>query len=128
MTEFYNVVFSDDSKSKIKSSEENFNIIFQEQGSIKALFSEQDSFKVNQLEINVLNANFGEVTEILTDATIATTTTLGLVKVGKNLSITKDGLLSVDTTNNAEEDNTKPMTSAGVYIQLGNINVLLEKI
>ena len=128
MTEFYNVVFNDDSKSKIKSSEENFNIIFQEQGNIKALFSEQDSFKVNQLENNVLNANFGEVTEILTDATIATTTTLGLVKVGENLSITKDGLLSVDTTNNAEEDNTKPMTSAGVYTQLGNINVLLEKI
>lgn len=36
--------------------------------------------------------------------------------------------LSVDTTNNAEEDNTKPITSAGVYTQLGNINVLLSKI
>ena len=128
MTEYYNVVFNDDSKSKIKSSEENFNIIFQEQGSLKAIFSEQDIFKVDQLENNVLNANFGEVTEILADTTIATTTTLGLVKVGENLSITKDGLLSVDTTNNAEEDNTKPMTSAGVYTQLGNINVLLEKI
>lgn len=36
--------------------------------------------------------------------------------------------LSVDTTDNAEEDNTKPITSAGVYTQLGNINVLLSKI
>lgn len=52
----------------------------------------------------------------------------GTIKVGNNLSIDDQGFLSVDTTNNAEEDNTKPMTSAGVYTQLGNINILLEKI
>ena len=52
----------------------------------------------------------------------------GTIKVGNNLTIDDQGFLSVDTTNNAEEDNTKPMTSAGVYIQLGNINSLLEQI
>ena len=57
----------------------------------------------------------------------ATKESAGVIKVGENLSI-EEGVLSVETTNNAEEDNTKPMTSAGVYIQLGNINELLEKI
>ncbi len=57
----------------------------------------------------------------------ATKESSGVIKVGENLSI-EEGVLSVETTNNAEEDNTKPMTSAGVYIQLGNINALLEKI
>ena len=58
----------------------------------------------------------------------ATKTEAGVVVVGNNLSINEQGQISVETTNNAEEDNTKPMTSAGVYTQLGNINVLLQKI
>lgn len=56
---------------------------------------------------------------------IATTEKAGIVTVGKNLSITKDGVLSVDTTNDAEQDNTKPITSAGVNLVVGNINALL---
>lgn len=52
----------------------------------------------------------------------------GVVKVGKNLEIDENGALNVLTTNDASEDNTTPITSAGVYIQLGNINALLEKI
>ena len=39
--------------------------------------------------------------------------------------ILKDGVLCVNTTNTAEQDNTKPITSAGVYTQVGNIEVLL---
>jgi hypothetical protein len=42
--------------------------------------------------------------------------------------IRTDGVLKVNTTNNAEADNTLPITSAGVYTQLGNIQVLLETI
>lgn len=38
------------------------------------------------------------------------------------------GVLRVNTTNNAEADNTLPMTSAGVHVQLGNIDVLLNTI
>lgn len=56
---------------------------------------------------------------------IATTEKAGIVAVGKNLSITEDGVLSVDTTNDAEQDNTKPITSAGVNLVVGNINALL---
>lgn len=58
----------------------------------------------------------------------ATRETLGVIRVGDNLSITADGVLSVDTTNDAERDNTKPITSAGVYTQLGNIEVLLASL
>ena len=56
---------------------------------------------------------------------IATTEKAGIVTVGKNLSITEDGVLSVDTTDSAEQDNTKPITSAGVNLVVGNINALL---
>lgn len=55
----------------------------------------------------------------------ATKERLGGVKVGENLSVTKDGVLSVDTTDSAEQDNTKPITSAGVNLVVGNINALL---
>lgn len=55
----------------------------------------------------------------------ATTEKLGVIKVGNNLEITEDGVLSVTTTNEAEKDNTKPITSAGVYTQVGNIEILL---
>lgn len=58
----------------------------------------------------------------------ATSEEAGTIKIGSNLSIDDDGVLSVQTTDNAEQDNTKPMTSAGVYVQLGNINILLESI
>ena len=40
----------------------------------------------------------------------------------------KDGILSVNTTNDMEEDNTLPITSAGVYATVGNIEVLLKTI
>ena len=40
----------------------------------------------------------------------------------------KDGVLSVNTTDQMEQDNTLPMTSAGVYATVGNIEVLLKTI
>lgn len=46
---------------------------------------------------------------------------------GNNVEI-KDGVISVLTTNNAEEDNTRPITSAGVNTIVGNIDVLLKLI
>lgn len=48
-------------------------------------------------------------------------------KAGNNISI-RDGVISVVTTNDAEKDNTLPITSAGVYIQIGNIDALLSTI
>lgn len=50
------------------------------------------------------------------------------VKAGNGLSMAEDGTLSVDTANKAEKDNTKPITSAGVYTEIGNINALLATI
>lgn len=40
----------------------------------------------------------------------------------------KDGVLSVNTTNDMEKDNTLPITSAGVYATVGNIEALLKTI
>lgn len=40
----------------------------------------------------------------------------------------KDGVLSVNTTNEMERDNTLPITSAGVYTTVGNIEALLKTI
>lgn len=40
----------------------------------------------------------------------------------------KDGVLSVNTTDQMEQDNTLPITSAGVYATVGNIEVLLKTI
>lgn len=60
--------------------------------------------------------------------TIATRESLGSVMVGENLKISDNGVLSVDTTNEMAVDNTKPITSAGVAVQVGNIHVLLQTI
>lgn len=61
----------------------------------------------------------------LDGATPATAEKLGLIKVGENLKITQDGVLSVDTADAVEQDNTKPITSAAVHVEIGNIEVLL---
>ena len=50
------------------------------------------------------------------------------VKAGNGLSMAEDGTLSVDTADKAEKDNAKPITSAGVYTEIGNINALLATI
>ena len=40
----------------------------------------------------------------------------------------KNGILSVNTTNDMEQDNTLPITSAGVFATVGNIEALLKTI
>ena len=62
---------------------------------------------------------------IRSGSTPATVEKLGLVRIGENLKITKDGILSVDTANAVEQGNTKPITSAAVHAAIGNIEVLL---
>ncbi len=62
------------------------------------------------------------------DKPTASANTLGIVKVGDNLLISNDGKLSVDTANSVEQDNTRPITSAAVHTEVGNINALLETI
>lgn len=62
------------------------------------------------------------------DLPIASDKTLGGIMVGENLSITDTGVLSVMTADDVEENNTKPITSAAVHVEIGNINVLLASI
>jgi hypothetical protein len=40
----------------------------------------------------------------------------------------EDGILSVNTTDQMEQDNTLPITSAGVFATVGNIEALLKTI
>jgi hypothetical protein len=42
--------------------------------------------------------------------------------------ILENGILSVNTTNDMEQDNTLPITSAGVFATVGNIEALLKTI
>ena len=50
------------------------------------------------------------------------------LQAGENINITENGVISVLTAPNVEKDNTKPITSAAVYTEVGNINVLLQTI
>lgn len=48
-------------------------------------------------------------------------------EIGAGLKL-EGNVLSVDTATAVEEDNTKPVTSGAVYVQLGNVEALLENI
>lgn len=46
----------------------------------------------------------------------------------ETLTLSPDGILSVNTAESVEQDNTLPVTSAAVFAEVGNINALLETI
>ena len=46
------------------------------------------------------------------------------IEYGHGLKL-EDGVLSVDCANVVEQDNTLPVTSAAVYVELGNVEALL---
>jgi hypothetical protein len=48
-------------------------------------------------------------------------------QIGETLKL-ENGILSVNTTGNVEQDNTLPITSAGVFATVGNIEALLKTI
>lgn len=53
----------------------------------------------------------------------------GGYNIGSGLKLdAKTNTLSVDTAEIVEKDNTKPVTSAAVYTEVGNINALLATI
>lgn len=53
-------------------------------------------------------------------------TTSGSFKIGSGLTLDpKTNTLSVDTADAVEQDNTKPITSAAVFVEVGNIEALL---
>ena len=45
-----------------------------------------------------------------------------------NTLVNRSGTLFVNTTDDAEQDNTRPITSSGVHVICGNINALLQAI
>lgn len=53
---------------------------------------------------------------------------IGKLSLGDNLYYREDGKLDVLTADVMEKDNTRPITSAAVEVQVGNINSLLETI
>ena len=62
------------------------------------------------------------------DVPIASDAVAGISRVGENLKIDENGVLSVDTATAVEEDNTRPITSAAVQTTVGNIEILLKTI
>lgn len=58
----------------------------------------------------------------------ASSSSLGGVIVGADLLITEEGVLSVDKATDITGDNTRPVTAAAVYVEIGNINALLHTI
>ena len=51
----------------------------------------------------------------------------GMFQTDETLTL-KNGILSVNTTDQMEQDNTLPITSAGVFATVGNIEALLQTI
>lgn len=50
------------------------------------------------------------IDEHVADLPVATEETLGAVIVGDNLNVTQQGVVSVSTADDAEGDNTRPIT------------------
>ena len=55
-------------------------------------------------------------------------TATSIKSLGNGLVLSADGVLSVDTTDEAEANNAQPMSSNGVYLILGDITDRLEDI
>ena len=63
--------------------------------------------------------------KVTVGAVIYTSTNGKEIEIGSGLKL-ENNVLSVDTAETAEEDNTKPITSAAVFAEVGNIEVLLS--
>jgi hypothetical protein len=55
-------------------------------------------------------------------------TPVNILSLGNGLKLSPEGELSVDTTDEAIQENKQPITSNGVYNILGDINGRLEQI
>lgn len=53
---------------------------------------------------------------------------LAIYSLDDTLNLSPEGRLSVNTANDAQQDNTLPITSAAVYTEIGNIDALLATI
>lgn len=103
------------------TADDSFAARFCAEEDLNASFDVNADFDVDIQNLTVIKTGGGS------DA-IATTSTLGSIIVGENLKITPAGVLSVDMAENISGDNTKPVSSARVFTEIGNINALLETI
>lgn len=51
-----------------------------------------------------------------------------IVVDNRTIKVNENGKIYVNTANDAEKDNTLPITAAAVYTEIGNIDVLLQSI
>ena len=73
--------------------------------------------------------NKGNLVDAINEARSSGGSGGGGYTIGDGLKLDADtNTLSVDTADAVEEDNTKPVTSAAVYTEVGNINALLATI
>ena len=100
----------------------------QEQSQISGALSPVESMSGGLSAASDLSGNLTLPTMQPYELQPATTSTLGGVIVGDHLSVTGEGLLSVVVANDAEHDNTNPISAAAVYTEIGDINALLATI
>lgn len=79
---------------------------------------------VNIIEEPTLDVRVENESEISVGVSEITQTGGRSFEIGNGLKL-ENNVLSVDTANAVEEDNTKPVTSAAVYTEIGNIEALL---
>lgn len=79
---------------------------------------------VKLIEESALDVRLENDSEISVDVAEITQTGSQNFGIGNGLKL-ENNVLSVDTANVVEEDNTKPVTSAAVYTEIGNIEALL---
>lgn len=73
--------------------------------------------------------NKGNLVDAINEARSSGGSGGGGYNIGSGLKLDPDtNTLSVDTADKVEQDNTKPVTSAAVYTEVGNINALLATI
>ena len=79
-------------------------------------------------DISVLNSNFQKVDDAFSSGGGSGEGGGGVYFETDETLKLEDGILSVNTVDVVEEDNTLPITSAAVYAEVGNINALLATI
>lgn len=116
---------SDEISADLQKEETNVDVAFEQQ--IRLVMPKYHNEILGLDYENSGHKGFASTKQLETvKKTPATANSLGMVKVGENLDITDDGTLSVTTTDEAEGDNTKPITSKAVHTIVGNIDVLLS--
>lgn len=79
---------------------------------------------VKLIEESALDVRLENESEISVDVSEITQTGGQSFEIGNGLKL-ENNVLSVDTADFVEKDNTKPVTSAAVYTEIGNIEALL---